>query len=121
MADPIMDLFEDTPLFNLDAISDDSFTQGSSDPVEEALKLALGQVDPPTEPELTPELTVNTGLCIPAADPAPIQMPTPQPVPVATAQMVSLAPAPATIETVPQIDPGPDHVSHWQQHQWGHR
>ncbi|XP_023688336.2 chromodomain-helicase-DNA-binding protein 8 isoform X1 [Paramormyrops kingsleyae] len=45
MADPIMDLFEDTPLFNLDALPDDAFTQGSSDPVEEALKLALGQVD----------------------------------------------------------------------------
>uniref|UniRef100_A0A8C4I5P1 Chromodomain helicase DNA binding protein 8 n=1 Tax=Dicentrarchus labrax TaxID=13489 RepID=A0A8C4I5P1_DICLA len=56
MADPIMDLFEDTPLFNLDALPDDSFSQGSSDPVEEALKLALGQVDPPAESELT----VNT-------------------------------------------------------------
>ncbi|CDQ67364.1 unnamed protein product [Oncorhynchus mykiss] len=38
MADPIMDLFDDTPLFNLDALPDDAFT----DPVEEALKLALG-------------------------------------------------------------------------------
>lgn len=111
MADPIMDLFEDTPLFNLDAIADDSFTQGSSDPVEEALKLALGQVDPPTDPEPAPELTVTTGLSIPAApvltDPVPVQISAPQPVSVAPAQTVSLAPAlsvaPAAVETVQQI------------------
>ncbi len=101
MADPIMDLFEDTPLFNLDALPDDSFSQGSSDPVEEALKLALGQVDPPAEPELT----VNAGLNVPVAapaipDPAPVQVPTQQPVPVATAQTVTIA---APVETVPQI------------------
>uniref|UniRef100_A0A7N6AZU6 DNA helicase n=1 Tax=Anabas testudineus TaxID=64144 RepID=A0A7N6AZU6_ANATE len=88
MADPIMDLFEDTPLFNLDALPDDSFSQGSSDPVEEALKLALGQVDPPAEPEPTPELAVDAGLCVPVAapsisDPA-IQVLTQQSVPVAT-------------------------------------
>ncbi|XP_072297118.1 chromodomain-helicase-DNA-binding protein 8 isoform X1 [Eucyclogobius newberryi] len=103
MADPIMDLFEDTPLFNLDAIPDDSFTQGSSDPVEEALKLALGQVDPPTESEPTPELTVNTGLSMHAPvipDPVAIQIPAPQPVPIAPAQTVL---APAAVETVQQI------------------
>uniref|UniRef100_A0A8C9TM66 Chromodomain helicase DNA binding protein 8 n=1 Tax=Scleropages formosus TaxID=113540 RepID=A0A8C9TM66_SCLFO len=50
MADPIMDLFDDTPLFNLDALPDEAFSQGSSDPVEEALKLALGHVDIPTSP-----------------------------------------------------------------------
>ncbi|TKS80274.1 Chromodomain-helicase-DNA-binding protein 8 [Collichthys lucidus] len=82
-----MDLFEDTPLFNLDAIPDDSFSQGSSDPVEEALKLALGQVDPPAEPELT----VNAGLNVPVAaptisDPAPVQVPTQQQLPVIQAQ-----------------------------------
>lgn len=108
MADPIMDLFEDTPLFNLDALPDDSFSQGSSDPVEEALKLALGQVDPPTESELT----VNAGLNVPVAapailDPVPVQIPTQQPVPVATAQTVSIAAAPtvapAPVDTVPQI------------------
>lgn len=106
MADPIMDLFEDTPLFNLDALPDDSFSQGSSDPVEEALKLALGQVDPPAESELT----VNAGLTVPVAgpaipDPDPIQVPTQQPAPVATAQTVSIAvaPAPALVDTVPQI------------------
>uniref|UniRef100_A0A8C9YPJ6 Chromodomain helicase DNA binding protein 8 n=1 Tax=Sander lucioperca TaxID=283035 RepID=A0A8C9YPJ6_SANLU len=83
MADPIMDLFEDTPLFNLDALPDDSFSQGSSDPVEEALKLALGQVDPPTEPELT----VNAGLGVSVAAPViPDPAPTQQPVPVATDQ-----------------------------------
>uniref|UniRef100_A0A671Y0R1 Chromodomain helicase DNA binding protein 8 n=1 Tax=Sparus aurata TaxID=8175 RepID=A0A671Y0R1_SPAAU len=74
MADPIMDLFEDTPLFNLDALPDDSFSQGSSDPVEEALKLALGQVDPPAEPELT----ANAGLTVPVA--APIQAQTTIPI-----------------------------------------
>lgn len=110
MADPIMDLFEDTPLFNLDALPDDSFSQGSSDPVEEALKLALGQVDPPAEPELT----VNTGLNDPVAapaipDPTLVQVPIqqPQPVPVVTAQTVSIAAAPAVtpapVDTVPQI------------------
>uniref|UniRef100_A0A8C1YK88 Chromodomain helicase DNA binding protein 8 n=1 Tax=Cyprinus carpio TaxID=7962 RepID=A0A8C1YK88_CYPCA len=57
MADPIMDLFDDTPLFNLDSLPEDAF---SSDPVEEALKLALGQVDPPTDP---------------TADPAPASIP----------------------------------------------
>ncbi|XP_023140288.2 chromodomain-helicase-DNA-binding protein 8 isoform X3 [Amphiprion ocellaris] len=116
MADPIMDLFEDTPLFNLDALPDDSFSQGSSDPVEEALKLALGQVDPPTEPEPTPELTVSTSLGVPVAapaipDPTPVQVPTQQPVQVATAQTISVAaapamtpaPAPASADTVPQI------------------
>lgn len=108
MADPIMDLFEDTPLFNLDALPDDSFNQGSSDPVEEALKLALGQVDPPSEAELT----VNTGLNVPVAapvipDPIPVQVPTQQPVPVVTAQTVSIAVtptlAPVPVDTVPQI------------------
>lgn len=116
MADPIMDLFEDTPLFNLDALPDDSFSQGSTDPVEEALKLALGQVDPPAEPEPAPELTVSTGLGVPVAapvipEPAPVQVPAQQPVPVATAQTVSIAaaptvtpvPAPASVDTVPQI------------------
>lgn len=112
MSDPIMDLFEDTPLFNLDALPDDSFSQGSSDPVEEALKLALGQVDPPAEPEPTPELTVNAGLSVPVAtppipDPAPVQVPTQQLVPVATAQTVSIAAvptvAPVPVDTVHQI------------------
>uniref|UniRef100_A0A665X937 Chromodomain helicase DNA binding protein 8 n=1 Tax=Echeneis naucrates TaxID=173247 RepID=A0A665X937_ECHNA len=104
MADPIMDLFEDTPLFNLDALPEDSFSQSSTDPVEEALKLALGQVDPPAEPESTPELTVSTGLCVPVAapaipDPSPVQVPTQQPMPVATAQTVSIAAAPTMTQT----------------------
>lgn len=108
MADPIMDLFEDTPLFNLDALPDDSFTQGSSDPVEEALKLALGQVDPPTDSELT----VNTGLNDPvvaSAIPEPVQVPVQQPVPVMAPQTVSIAsapsvtPAPASVDGLQQI------------------
>ncbi|KAM9790504.1 chromodomain-helicase-DNA-binding protein 8 isoform X2 [Syngnathus typhle] len=114
MADPIMDLFEDTPLFNLDAIPDDSFSQGSSDPVEEALKLALGQVDAPIESEPTPDLPVNADLCVPAATatvPAQESIPVPaQPTAaVVTAQTVSLATlptvaqAPAVVDTVPQV------------------
>uniref|UniRef100_A0A8K9X9Z4 Chromodomain-helicase-DNA-binding protein 8 n=1 Tax=Oncorhynchus mykiss TaxID=8022 RepID=A0A8K9X9Z4_ONCMY len=92
MADPIMDLFDDTPLFNLDALPDDAFT----DPVEEALKLALGHVDPPSEP--TPDLS-TPALSIPVAtptisDPVPVQQPAP--VPVALPQTVSIA------TTVPQ-------------------
>uniref|UniRef100_A0A8C8IN26 Chromodomain-helicase-DNA-binding protein 8 n=1 Tax=Oncorhynchus tshawytscha TaxID=74940 RepID=A0A8C8IN26_ONCTS len=92
MADPIMDLFDDTPLFNLDALPDDAFT----DPVEEALKLALGQVDPPSDP--TPDLS-TPALSIPVAaptipDPVPVQQPAP--VPVALPQTVSIA------TTVPQ-------------------
>uniref|UniRef100_A0A665X7Z3 Chromodomain helicase DNA binding protein 8 n=1 Tax=Echeneis naucrates TaxID=173247 RepID=A0A665X7Z3_ECHNA len=124
MADPIMDLFEDTPLFNLDALPEDSFSQSSTDPVEEALKLALGQVDPPAEPESTPELTVSTGLCVPVAapaipDPSPVQVPTQQPMPVATAQTVSIAaaptmtqtPAPASVDNVPQIQLTPQQLA----------
>ncbi|KAM4551021.1 chromodomain-helicase-DNA-binding protein 8 isoform 2-T2 [Odontesthes bonariensis] len=112
MADPIMDLFEDTPLFNLDALPDDSFSQGSSDPVEEALKLALGQVDPTSESESTPDLTGGQSLGVPVAapaipDPAPVQVASQQPVPMATAQTVSIAvtpaPAAAPVDTVPQI------------------
>lgn len=114
MADPIMDLFEDTPLFNLDALPDDTFSQGSSDPVEEALKLALGHVDPPAEPELTVNAGLNDPVAAPAIpEPTLVQVPTqqPQPVPVVAAQTVSIAaapavavaPAPASVDTVPQI------------------
>lgn len=106
MADPIMDLFEDTPLFNLDALPDDSFAQGSSDPVEEALKLALGQVDPPADSELT----VNTGLGDPVVASVlsdPVQVATQQPVPVMAPQTVSIASAPSvtpvSVEALPQI------------------
>ncbi|XP_071231650.1 chromodomain-helicase-DNA-binding protein 8-like isoform X2 [Salvelinus alpinus] len=91
MADPIMDLFDDTPLFNLDALPGDAFTQGSSDPVEEALKLALGQIEPPYEP--TPALSIPVATpTIP--DPVPVQQLAP--VPFALPQTVSIA------STVPQ-------------------
>lgn len=111
MADPIMDLLEDTPLFNLDGLPDDTFSQGSSDPVEEALKLALGQVDPTMDADPTPDLTVSSNLGVPVAasaflDPASVQVSS-QPVPVA--QTVSAAPVPtmtpATVEAVPQVQP----------------
>uniref|UniRef100_A0A3B3WQN2 Uncharacterized protein n=1 Tax=Poecilia mexicana TaxID=48701 RepID=A0A3B3WQN2_9TELE len=120
MADPIMDLFEDTPLFNLDSLPDDSFSHGSSDPVEEALKLALGQAVPTGEPESAPDLAINSSLGVPVAapvipDPAPVHVPTQQPVPAAPVQTVSVAQAvdagaaafmtsaPAPVETVPQM------------------
>lgn len=110
MADPIMDLFEDTPLFNLDALPDDSFSQGSSDPVEEALKLALGQVDPPADSELTVNTDLNDPIVASAfPDHAHVEVPVQQSVPVMTAQTVSIAaaptvtPAPAPVDTVPQI------------------
>ncbi|KAJ8011779.1 hypothetical protein DPEC_G00061800 [Dallia pectoralis] len=96
MADPIMDLFDDTPLFNLDSLADDAFTQGSSDPVEEALKLALGQVDPSSD--TTPDLS-SSALSIPVAAPSlpdPVPMQQPAPVPVALPQTISIA------TTVPQ-------------------
>lgn len=107
MADPIMDLFEDTPLFNLDALPDDSFTQGSSDPVEEALKLALGQVDPPTDSEL-----VTTGLNDPvvaSAMPDPVPVPLQQPVPVMAPQTVSIASAPSVTPAPAAVD-GLQHI-----------
>ncbi|KAL0966321.1 hypothetical protein UPYG_G00293860 [Umbra pygmaea] len=95
MADPIMDLFDDTPLFNLDALADDTFTQGSSDPVEEALKLALGQVDPSSD--MTSELP-SPALSIPG--PAPT---IPDPVPVQQLAPVQVAPQTISIaSTVPQ-------------------
>ncbi|KAM4728449.1 chromodomain-helicase-DNA-binding protein 8 isoform 2-T2 [Anableps anableps] len=122
MADPMMDLFEDTPLFNLDSLPDDSFSQCSSDPVEEALKLALGQAVPTGEPESTPDLAISSSLGVSVAapvvpDPGPVHVPTQKPVPVAPVQAVSAAqaieagaaafmtsaPAPAPAETVPQL------------------
>ncbi|TNN53613.1 Chromodomain-helicase-DNA-binding protein 8 [Liparis tanakae] len=110
MADPIMDLFEDTPLFNLDALPDDSFSHGSSDPVEEALKMALGQVGPPIGSELTIDADLGLSVAAPAIpEPALLQLSTQQLAPVATAQTVSVAAAPtgvsvhAPVDTLPQI------------------
>ncbi|XP_067108594.1 chromodomain-helicase-DNA-binding protein 8 isoform X1 [Osmerus mordax] len=104
MADPIMDLFDDTPLFNLDALPDDAFSQGSSDPVEEALKLALGQVDPSSDPSL--DISTTPALSMPVAAPLtiPDPVPTQQPASVALPQTVSVATAPAqlALETVNQ-------------------
>ncbi|XP_030629653.1 chromodomain-helicase-DNA-binding protein 8 [Chanos chanos] len=105
MADPIMDLFDDTPLFNLDALPEDAFSQGSSDPVEEALKLALGQVDPPSDP--TPEasipvLTDTASAALPAV-PVPTQTSqTQQPMQVTVTPAASVAPAPVSVQAVPQ-------------------
>lgn len=105
MADPIMDLFDDTPLFNLDSLPEDAFSQGSSDPVEEALKLALGHVDPPVDPSSdsgVPVLSDPAPLPVPdlavtPAPPAPLQ--TPQVAQVSLAQAISIAPAPIQVQT----------------------
>nr|XP_040025616.1 chromodomain-helicase-DNA-binding protein 8 isoform X2 [Gasterosteus aculeatus aculeatus] len=106
MADPIMDLFEDTPLFNLDALQDDSFSQGSSDPVEEALKMALGQVDPTTEPDLMVNADLGVSVAAPAIpEPAPVQVAMQQPVAAAQTVSIAVAPvsAPVPVDTLPQI------------------
>uniref|UniRef100_A0A9R1SJJ5 Chromodomain-helicase-DNA-binding protein 8 n=2 Tax=Cyprinus carpio TaxID=7962 RepID=A0A9R1SJJ5_CYPCA len=85
MADPIMDLFDDTPLFNLDSLPEDAFSQGSSDPVEEALKLALGHVDPPMDPTPDPGVPVLSDV---VTDPAliPTSLAAPVSVPLQTLQ-----------------------------------
>ncbi|XP_026539731.1 chromodomain-helicase-DNA-binding protein 8 isoform X2 [Notechis scutatus] len=45
MADPIMDLFDDPNLFGLDSLTDESFNQGTPDPIEEALGLSGATLD----------------------------------------------------------------------------
>ncbi|KAG9273824.1 chromodomain-helicase-DNA-binding protein 8-like [Astyanax mexicanus] len=127
MADPIMDLFDDTPLFNLDSLPEDAFSQGSSDPVEEALKLALGQVDPPvdlpvdppvdppvvpasvppsqpvSDPPIVPVLINPAPAPVPIAAPVPsVQLQTQQTTHISLAQAVSISPAPVTVQAVPQ-------------------
>uniref|UniRef100_A0AAY4AS85 DNA helicase n=1 Tax=Denticeps clupeoides TaxID=299321 RepID=A0AAY4AS85_9TELE len=75
MADPIMELFDDTPLFNLDALSEDAFSHGSSDPVEEALKLALGQVDPVSDSLVDAGVEVAAGpVSVQALSQTPLSM-----------------------------------------------
>uniref|UniRef100_A0A673IX60 Chromodomain-helicase-DNA-binding protein 8 n=1 Tax=Sinocyclocheilus rhinocerous TaxID=307959 RepID=A0A673IX60_9TELE len=106
MADPIMDLFDDTPLFNLDSLPEDAFSQGSSDPVEEALKLALGHVDPPMDPTLDPGVPVLSDVVtdralIPTPLAAPVSVPlqtlqTQQPTQMS--HEVSVAPASISIQ-----------------------
>lgn len=100
MADPIMDLFDDTPLFNLDSLPDDAFSQGSSDPVEEALKLALGQVDPPADLTSVPGVPV-LGDAVPT--PVSVSLQTLQPQqPTQMSQDISVSQAPISIQAVPQ-------------------
>ncbi|KAA0719516.1 Chromodomain-helicase-DNA-binding protein 8 [Triplophysa tibetana] len=100
MADPIMDLFDDTPLFNLDSLPEDAFSQGSSDPVEEALKLALGQVDPPADLTSVPGIPV-LGDAVPT--PVSISLQTLQPQqPTLMSQDISVSQAPISIQAVPQ-------------------
>ncbi|XP_051555980.1 chromodomain-helicase-DNA-binding protein 8 isoform X1 [Myxocyprinus asiaticus] len=107
MADPIMDLFDDTPLFNLDSLPEDAFSQGSSDPVEEALKLALGQVDPhtpdPGVPILGDAVSDLDSIPTPIAAPIPLPVQTLQPEqPTQMSQDVSVAPAQISVQAVSQ-------------------
>ncbi|KAL0201150.1 hypothetical protein M9458_004337, partial [Cirrhinus mrigala] len=106
MADPIMDLFDDTPLFNLDSLPEDAFSQGSSDPVEEALKLALGQVDPPTDPTSDAGVPVLSDVVTdPALIPTPVAAPISIPLQTLQTQQptqmthdVSMAPASISVQ-----------------------
>uniref|UniRef100_A0A671S381 Chromodomain-helicase-DNA-binding protein 8 n=1 Tax=Sinocyclocheilus anshuiensis TaxID=1608454 RepID=A0A671S381_9TELE len=105
MADPIMDLFDDTPLFNLDSLPEDAFSQGSSDPVEEALKLALGQVDPPMDPTPDPGVSVLSDVTDPALISTPVAAPASLPLqtlqtqqPTQMSHEVSVAPASISIQ-----------------------
>ncbi len=106
MADPIMDLFDDTPLFNLDSLPEDAFSQGSSDPVEEALKLALGHVDPPMDPTSDPGVPVLSDVVTdPALIPTPLAAPVSVPLqtlqtqqPTQMSHEVSVAPASISVQ-----------------------
>lgn len=105
MADPIMDLFDDSPLFNLDSLPEDTFSQGSSDPVEEALKLALGQVDPPLDSDLAPETSITVlddSAQAPLTAAATISSVPPMTQPLSQVPLSSVASAPVPIQTVPQ-------------------
>ncbi|XP_059419344.1 chromodomain-helicase-DNA-binding protein 8-like isoform X1 [Carassius carassius] len=102
MSDHIMDLFDDTPLFNLDSLPEDAF---SSDPVEEALKLALGQVDPPTDPSPDPGVSVLSDVTDPALISTPVAAPASIPLqtlqtqqPTQMSHEVSVAPASISIQ-----------------------
>ncbi|KAK2861058.1 hypothetical protein Q7C36_005224 [Tachysurus vachellii] len=96
MADPIMDLFDDSPLFNLDSLPDDTFSQGSSDPVEEALKLALGHVDPPLDSDTVPDSSISV-----LSDGAQAQLTTTATI-SRQVPLSSVASAPVPIQTIPQ-------------------
>lgn len=96
MADPIMDLFDDSPLFNLDSLPDDTFSQGSSDPVEEALKLALGHVDPPLDSDTVPDSSISV-----LSDGAQAQLTTTATI-SRQVPLSSFASAPVPIQTIPQ-------------------
>ncbi|XP_018613537.1 chromodomain-helicase-DNA-binding protein 8 isoform X2 [Scleropages formosus] len=103
MADPIMDLFDDTPLFNLDALPDEAFSQGSSDPVEEALKLALGHVDIPTSPVPAPDpVLISAPVPVPEPVPVPAPVPVQQPAQVALPQTVTVSSLPVSAQTTQQ-------------------
>uniref|UniRef100_A0AAY4ARW9 Chromodomain-helicase-DNA-binding protein 8 n=1 Tax=Denticeps clupeoides TaxID=299321 RepID=A0AAY4ARW9_9TELE len=97
MADPIMELFDDTPLFNLDALSEDAFSHGSSDPVEEALKLALGQVDPVSDSLVDAGVEGLIDPTAVSALPVPIQ-----PQQVSLTQALPVAAGPVSVQALSQ-------------------
>ncbi|KAM9500245.1 chromodomain-helicase-DNA-binding protein 8 isoform 1-T1 [Clarias gariepinus] len=108
MADPIMDLFDDPSLFNLDSLPEDTFSQGSSDPVEEALKLALGQMDHSLVSDSTPETSIPSV----RSDSAQATAPPPPPItissvasktqPVSQVPLSSVVSTSVPIQTIPQ-------------------
>lgn len=105
MADPIMDLFDDSPLFNLDSLPEDAFSQGSSDPVEEALKLALGQVDPPLDSDSAPEASIpvlSDSAQAPLTTTTTISAVPLKTQPVSQVPLSSVASAPVPIQTITQ-------------------
>lgn len=105
MADPIMDLFDDSALFNLDSLPEDTFSQGSSDPVEEALKLALGQIDPPLDSESAPETSITVlsdSAQVPLATTTAISSVPHKTQPISQVSLSSVSSAQVPIQAVPQ-------------------
>lgn len=105
MADPIMDLFDESPLFNLDSLPEDTFSQGSSDPVEEALKLALGQEDPPLDLDSAPETSItafSNSTQASLTTTTTISSVLSKTQPISQVPLSSAASAPISIQTVPQ-------------------
>lgn len=107
MADPIMDLFDESPLFNLDSLPEDTFSQGSSDPVEEALKLALGQEDPPLDLDSAPETSItafsdSTQASFTTTTTTAISSVLSKTQPISQVPLSSAASVPISIQTVPQ-------------------
>ncbi|ETE70788.1 Chromodomain-helicase-DNA-binding protein 8, partial [Ophiophagus hannah] len=75
MADPIMDLFDDPNLFGLDSLTDESFNQGTPDPIEEALGLSGATLDSlaggSKDQQVTPQPEPSQTEALPLSDTRP--------------------------------------------------